>query len=72
MANVTNLAGYNLGMLTWLGYSLFDQKAATLPVLVPQRWDEALLDLQPQSESESLIPMFEHMVDRALAKAPEA
>jgi len=72
MANVTSLAGYNLGMLTWLGYSLFDQKATTLPVLVPQRWDEALLDLQPQSESESLIPMFEHMVDRALAKAPEA
>ena len=25
---------------------------------------------RPQSEAESLIPMFEHMVDQALSKTP--
>jgi len=72
MANVTSMAGYNIGMLTWLGYCLLNEKTSAVPVLVPQRWDEALLELQPQMDSESLIPMFEHMVDRALSKAPEA
>ena len=66
------MAGYNIGMLTWLGYCLLNEKTSAVPVLVPQRWDEALLELQPQMDSESLIPMFEHMVDRALSKAPEA
>jgi len=30
------------------------------------------MDIQPQGQAESLIPMFEHMVDRALSRAQES
>jgi hypothetical protein len=42
-----------------------------MPVLIPQRWDNALMDLQPQTEADSLIPMFEHMVDRAFSRTQD-
>jgi hypothetical protein len=68
---LTVLATYNAGLLIFLFYSLANRRSDMVPVLVPQRWDEALLDINvPQSEAESLIPMFEHMVDQALSKTP--
>jgi hypothetical protein len=64
-------ATYNAGLLIFLFYSLSNRRSDMVPVLVPQRWDEALLDINvPQSEADSLIPMFEHMVDQALSKTP--
>ena len=42
-----------------------------MPILVPQRWENALMEIQPHSEPESLIPMFEHMVDRAFSKTQD-
>jgi len=36
--------------------------------LVSQRWEESLGDLQPAARTDSLIPMFERMVDRALSR----
>jgi hypothetical protein len=69
--NEASMGAYNLGMIVWLTYSLLNRRDAAMPVLVPQRWDEALMDIQPQSEDESLIPMFEHMVDRALSRAQD-
>lgn len=63
------LFAYNVGMLILLLYSLMNRRRDMVPVLVPQRWDEALADIHaPQSETDSLIPMFEHMVDQALSK----
>jgi hypothetical protein len=69
LANLINMGAWNLGVLLWLGYALWSRKETPLPVLVPQRWDQALTDLRPPSSDESLIPMFEHMVDRALSRA---
>lgn len=66
------MVSYNVGMLVLLLYSTLNRRSAMAPVLVPQRWDEALMDIQPQSEGESLIPMFEHMVDQALSKTDHA
>ena len=63
-----SMAAYNLGVLLWLSYAVLNRPELPSAVLVPQRWDHALMELQPQPESESLIPMFEHMVDRALSK----
>jgi hypothetical protein len=63
------MGAWNVGVLLWLGYAVWYRKETPLPVLVPQRWDEALTDLRPTSSGESLIPMFEHMVDRALSRA---
>ncbi len=61
---------YAAGMLVWLLYSLLNRRPDMVPVLVPQRWDEALMEIQPpQGEADSLIPMFEHMVDQALSKS---
>ena len=69
---VVVLATYNVGMLVLLFYSLVNRRTDMVPVLVPLRWDEALMDIQPpQSDAESLIPMFEHMVDQALSKTTD-
>jgi hypothetical protein len=71
--NLIELAAYILGMGVWLVYSLLKQpQMVHIPVLVPQRWDEALMEIQPQAETESLIPMFETMVDRALSRAQDS
>jgi len=67
---LAGLLGYSAGMSLWLFYSIVNARRDFAPVLVPQRWDEALMDIQsPAPETEdSLIPMFEHMVDQALSK----
>ena len=59
-----------LGICVWLLYSLMNRRRDLVPVLVPQRWNEALMDIQapPAETDDSLIPMFEHMVDQALSK----
>ena len=71
LMNVTYMAGYEAALLLWLAYSLLNHREIRMPVLIPQRWDEALMDVYPQSGKESLIPMFEHMVDRAFSKAQD-
>lgn len=69
--SMIDLVAYETSLLVWLGYSLLQQRQEALPVLVPQRWDEALTDIQPHNEADSLIPMFEHMVERALSKTQD-
>jgi len=71
IANSINMLTCSSAALIWLAYSLLNRRGVTIPVLVPQRWDEALMDMQPHDETESLIPMFEHMVDRAFSKAQD-
>jgi len=70
--NLIDMTAYNAGMLLWMMYSLLNRRGEAVAVLVPLRWDEALTDIQPHGESESLIPMFEHMVDRAFSKAQDS
>ncbi len=69
--NTINMTAYNGGMILWLLYSVLNRREVLVPVLVPQRWDHALTDIHPHTDSESLIPMFEHMVDRAFSKAQD-
>lgn len=66
--NLFNLLGYELSLALWITYAFINAGAAAASVLVPQRWDDALMELHPQEDAQSLIPMFEHMVDRALSK----
>lgn len=66
-----NMTTCNSGLLLWLLYSCLNHSELRAPVLVPLRWDEALTDIHPGGDSESLIPMFEHMVDRAFSKAQD-
>lgn len=70
---ISTMVTYELGMCIWLFYSLTSRRRDMVPVLVPQRWDEALMEIQPgEAEGDSLIPMFEHMVDQALSKTNSA
>ena len=71
MMNGVRMAGYSVGSLLWLIYCFLNRREIRMPVLIPQRWDEALMDIHPQAGKESLIPMFEHMVDRAFSKAQD-
>lgn len=68
--NLINMSAYNLAIFVWLGYS-FSRKAvraATNP-LQTQRWEQSLADLQHPVASDSLIPMFEGMVERAFSRS---
>jgi hypothetical protein len=67
---LVNMAAYNCTLLIWLGYTLAKSPAreATSTLLRPQRWEQSLTDIHHPLPANSLIPMFEGMVDRALSR----
>jgi len=68
--NLTNMVSYILAILIWLGYSLSRQAMrVTANHLQTQRWEQGLSDLQHPVPSDSLIPMFEGMVERAFSRS---
>jgi hypothetical protein len=70
--NIVNMAAYNLTLMVWLGYMWAKSPAReiTAMLLRPQRWEQSLSDIQHPLPADSLIPMFEGMVDRALSRTP--
>lgn len=71
VTNIVNMLAYDSAVAIWLGYTVLNRREHAVPVLVPQRWDNALMELHPVAEAESLIPMFEHMVDRAFSRTQD-
>ena len=69
-SDIINTVCYNLAILTWMGYVLMPSVArdAQANLLMSQRWNQSLSDLHQPTTGDSLIPMFEGMVDRALSK----
>jgi hypothetical protein len=69
--NLINMSAYNLAIFVWLGYSISRKAARTTAVnhLQTQRWEQGLADLQQPVPSDSLIPMFEGMVERAFSRS---
>ena len=69
--NLINMLTYNLAVLVWLGYSLSPKAVRETAVnhLQTQRWEQGLADLQHPLPSDSLIPMFEGMVERAFSRS---
>jgi hypothetical protein len=65
-----NMAGYNASLMVWLGYMAAKSPAreATSTLLRPQRWEQGLSEAHHPLPADSLIPMFEGMVDRALSR----
>jgi hypothetical protein len=63
---------YLLSIVTWIGYAAFKAQAREAPatLLTSRRWEQSLTDLQTPSSGDSLIPMFEGMVERALSRTP--
>jgi len=66
-----NSVGYCCAVLTWLCYALLRAPAreASLSLMASQRWEESLTDLHHPAGADSLIPMFEGMVDRAFSRS---
>ena len=64
------MASYNSAILLWVGYAVLKSPArdASANLLMSQRWDQSLTDLQHPLPADSLIPMFEGMVDRAFSR----
>jgi hypothetical protein len=73
--SIVNMTAYNSSLLIWIGYifvkSPVRDSAHTL--LQTQRWENSLSHIQHPVPADSLIPMFEGMVDRALSRTqPDA
>lgn len=68
--NLVNMAAYNCAVLVWFGYMLTKSPAreAAANLLTSQRWEQSLTDLQHPVPADSLIPIFEGMVDRAFSR----
>ncbi|MGB6385000.1 MAG: hypothetical protein WBD25_08375 [Terriglobales bacterium] len=69
--NEINMVTYILAIFVWLGYSLSRKAVREIAVnhLQTQRWEQGLADLQHPVPSDSLIPMFEGMVERAFSRS---
>jgi len=69
--NLINMVTYILAIFVWLGYSLSRKavRVAAVNHLQTQRWEQGLVDLQHPMPSDSLIPMFEGMVERAFSRS---
>jgi hypothetical protein len=70
--SLINTTAYSFAILTWMGYMSVrvTSQASSAKVLLSQRWDEGLSDVRHPAAGDSLIPMFEQMVDRAFSGTP--
>jgi hypothetical protein len=64
-----NTLTYASALAIWVGYGFLKVPARQQQVamLASQRWEESLSDLRRPAPADSLIPMFEGMVDRAFS-----
>ncbi len=71
---VINMVAYNLTLLIWFKYAVAKIPAREAPatLLRSQRWEQSLTDIHYPLPADSLIPMFEGMVDRALSRTQVA
>jgi hypothetical protein len=68
--SMVNMCAYDATLLVWVGYVAVKSPArdAALSLLQTQRWEQSLSDIHHPVPTNSLIPMFEGMVDRALSR----
>jgi hypothetical protein len=70
-AGLLNMVAYNCAIVTWGVYMWMRSpiRESTSTLLKSQRWEQSLTDLQVPATADSLIPMFEGMVDRAFSRS---
>ena len=68
--SVVNMVAYNCSLMVWLCYIALKSpvRDADSSLLQTQRWEQSLSDIHHPLPADSLIPMFEGMVDRALSR----
>ena len=71
--SLLNMGAYNSSLLMWLSYVYVKRPArdASFSLLQPKRWEQSLSDIHHPVPADSLIPMFEGMVDRALSRSQQ-
>lgn len=73
--SIVNMTAYNTSLAVWAGYVALKDPVHDVAssLLRPQRWEQSLSDIHNPVPADSLIPMFEGMVDRALSRTqPES
>ena len=72
ITSLVNTTGYNFAIATWLVYALLNNpgREAQEVLLKSQRWEQSLSEIQHPASADSLIPLFENMVERALSRTP--
>jgi hypothetical protein len=68
--SIVNMTAYNASLITWFSYCAVKAPArdAATNLLQTQRWEQSLTDIHHPAAADSLIPMFEGIVDRALSR----
>ena len=68
--SMVNMSAYNVSLLIWVGYCAMKAPAreTSTALFQSQRWEQSLSDIHHPLPADSLIPMFEGMVDRALSR----
>jgi hypothetical protein len=68
--SIINMTAYNASLTMWLTYFAVKRpvRDVSRSLLQPQRWEQSLSDIHHPLPADSLIPMFEGMVDRALSR----
>jgi len=69
--NLITMLSCDAAIVVWMGYSVAPEVAGETSVnrLQTQRWEQGLADLQTSTPNDSLIPMFEGMVERAFSRS---
>ena len=70
--SLINTTAYSFAIFTWIGYAWLTTtvRTASANMRMSQRWEQGLGDLRNPTGEDSLIPMFERMVDRAFSHNP--
>jgi len=66
-------SAYVFSILTWIGFAVLrvPEREDSARLLTSQRWEQGLADLSSSGTApDSLIPMFESMVERAFSRSP--
>jgi hypothetical protein len=68
--NFAIMVAYNCAILVWFAYAFSKSPAREryAQLLTPRRWDQSLYEVQRPAGGDSLIPMFEGMVERAFSR----
>lgn len=70
--SILDITAYGFAIMSWIIYAALERASrdSSANLLMSQRWDQSLADLQRPTTPDSLIPMFEGMVDRAFSRTP--
>ncbi len=68
--NLITMTAYIAAICIWIAYSFGKEvsREDAVMLLKSQRWEQSLSDLHAPAKPDSLIPMFEGMVDRAFSR----